>query len=397
MSSQVLLTPCLAIMGKIATSNSFLLDPERNPVLKRLLRVTVYDHFCAGTNMQELGRTVRRTKAMGFRGVILGYGKEIVLGDDAHSQNDVARQEQRKLEVVEQWKQGTLETLGMIGPGDILAIKFTGAGPLALDALRARLPMPPPVAAAMDEICAATARQGSRVWLDAEQQALQHCADDWTIELMRKHNRDGRILVYNTIQAYLKRAWENAERHVRLAAAEGWGLGVKLVRGAYIEHETRALIHDTKEETDKSYNDIAASFIAQRLPVSGEKLEKYPKSALFLATHNVDSVRAALKLYREQVEAGKPTPLLDCGQLQGMADEVSCELLQQNEEYAARSSPELQRTIPTVFKCLAWGSVSECTHFLYRRAIENRGAVTRTRHMAMALRKELWRRLFSRV
>lgn len=124
MSSSMLLRPCLALMSKVTSSASPLFDLEWNPILRRVLRRTVYDHFCAGTNPEEVKQTVGDVKDMGFRGVILGYGQEIVLGDDPHAQHSVAEQEKRRFQVVEEWKKGTLETLAMIGPGDILAIKW---------------------------------------------------------------------------------------------------------------------------------------------------------------------------------------------------------------------------------------------------------------------------------
>ena len=57
---------------------------------------------------------------------------------------------------------------------------------------------------AMDQICQAARAKNARIWIDAEQQILQTAIDSWTINVMRKYNRDGRVLVYNTIQAYLK-------------------------------------------------------------------------------------------------------------------------------------------------------------------------------------------------
>ena len=214
--------------------------------------------------------------------------------------------------------------------------------------------------------------------------------------MRRKYNRGRDPLVYNTIQGYLKGARENAATHIRLAASEGWSLGIKLVRGAYIDHETRSLIHDTKEETDKSYSDIATSIINQRLPgqAISESSKIFPRTALFLASHNMDSIRNSLTPYQERVNAGNPTVLLECGQLQGMADEISYALLKRNKEDKAARLPYAKPSIPTVFKCLTWGSMEECMHYLYRRAIENRGAVVRTKHMAKALRQELARRLY---
>ena len=132
--------------------------------------------------------------------------------------------------------------------------------------------MPPVLTRAMDEICLATREQGSRLWLDAEQQVLQHGLDDWAIEIMKKHNKSGPPLVYNTIQAYLKGSKTNLDRHLTLASEGGFGVGVKLVRGAYIEHEMRSLIHDTKEETDQSYDLLADAMIGCRMP-EGSQLD----------------------------------------------------------------------------------------------------------------------------
>lgn len=251
--------------------------------------------------------------------------------------------------------------------------------------------MPKIVADSMDEICEETRNQGSRLWIDAEQQALQPALDDWTIELMRKHNLGGNPLVYNTIQAYLKGSKANADRHIKLAAEEGWIVAVKLVRGAYIEHEVRTLIHDTKQDTDRCYDAIADSFISQKMPPGLNHLE-FPSSALFLATHNAASADKAVSNYCTRVAAGLPTTqTLECGQIMGMADELSCQLLQAHETSAGLESGGSKA--PGVFKCLSWGSVAECLGYLHRRAVENRGAIERTQHMVEALKKELRRRL----
>jgi hypothetical protein len=267
--------------------------------------------------------------------------------------------------------------------------RITGAGPIAVDAVREGLDIPPVVSHALDEICRAAEAQGSRLWMDAEQQVLQAGIDTWTINLMRKYNNDGKILVYNTIQAYLKGAKANLDRHVALAAKEGWGLGVKLVRGAYIEHEMRSLIHNTKEQTDKSYDLCADTLISQRLP---EGCDSFPQSSLFLASHNAASVTKAFATHRERCSAGLPAAILECGQIAGMADELSCNLIQGYEE-CINDSSYTKVVPPKVYKYLAWGTVAECMGYLHRRAIENRGAVERTKHMAEALGRELRRRM----
>lgn len=274
-----------------------------------------------------------------------------------------------------------------------LLSRLTGAGPIAVDAMQAGRPMPPYLEDALDEICNETRDKGCQLWIDAEQQALQTTVDEWTIALMRKHNRHRQALIYNTIQAYLKGARANAERHITLAAQEGWVVGIKLVRGAYIENEVRSLIHDTKEDTDRSYDDIANMMISQLLPKGLESLNlEFPDAALFLATHNAASAEKALHNFRERVETGRPAISMKCAQIMGMADELSCRLLQDYEKTtAAAKGPAMT---PRIYKCLPWGSVAECVGYLYRRAVENRGAVERTQHMADAMRQELGRRMF---
>ncbi|KAJ5049999.1 putative proline dehydrogenase [Penicillium chrysogenum] len=394
MTSKLFLRPALALMGVIATSKSPLLNPDRNLPLNKILRWTVYNHFCAGVNREEVLRTVTEVKKMGFQGIILGYSKEIVLGHDEMLSTDESGTSQysdKCYQVIEDWKEGTLETLRMIGPGDFLGVKLTGAGPIAVDAMASRKPMPEAMVKAVDEICIETEKQGSRLWLDAEQQVLQKGLDDWAIEMMRKHNRSPTPIVYNTIQGYLKGSKANLDHHITLAAQEGWSLGIKLVRGAYIEHETRSLIHDTQADTDRSYDLIADTLLCQRMPDGKEDLP-FPNAALFLATHNAASATKAIATRQDRLLANKPTVMLECGQIQGMADELSCELVQ-NYERALEQSSAANLTVPKAFKCLPWGSVAECMGYLHRRAIENRGAVERTRHMVTALRRELWRRI----
>ncbi|KAE8144966.1 FAD-linked oxidoreductase-like protein [Aspergillus avenaceus] len=391
MRSKIILRPALAILNILSSTKSPLLNADKNGILKRLVRLAVYDQFCAGANHAEVSKTIAQVKGMGYQGVILGYSKEIMLDPKDHPSRGhlgSKKYSDRCYEMVEEWKEGTLRTLRMLDQGDFLAVKLTGAGPIAVDAMVAHEPMPDILAKAVDAICLETAKQGSRLWLDAEQQALQPGLDQWAMAMMRKHNRSEMPVVYNTIQAYLKGSKANVNEHIKRAALEGWSLGIKLVRGAYIEHEIRSLIHDTKEETDQSYNWIADTLLCRRVP---DDLQRpFPHAALFLATHNAASTVKATATYQERLDTGLPTTYLECGQIQGMADELSCELLGKYESQL----PSHKAAIPRIFKCLTWGSVAECMGYLHRRAIENRDAVERTQHMKVALQKELWRRIF---
>lgn len=240
---------------------------------------------------------------------------------------------------------------------------------------------------ALNEICEETIKQNSRLWLDAEQNLLQTGLDEWAISIMRRFNRDGKALVYNTVQAYLKESKVNVDRHITLAANEGWAVGIELVRGAYIEHEVRYLIHDAKDDTDRCYDLIVNMLISQ-------PAENFPPTALFLATHNAASTEKALFAHRQRVANKQPTALLECGQVQGMADELSCKLVLNYEASHENHQSSKAAVAPRAFKYLVWGSVAECMGYLYRRGIESRGAVERTSNMVNALKQELKRRVF---
>lgn len=125
MTSKVFLQPSLSVLKALAISKSVLLNPDRNPLLNRLLRWTVYSHFCAGTNSKEVMQSVNKVKEMGYQGVILGYSKEIILDPHDHPTTEGASKvySPRCYEMIDEWKEGTLQTLRMIGPGDILAVK----------------------------------------------------------------------------------------------------------------------------------------------------------------------------------------------------------------------------------------------------------------------------------
>lgn len=110
-------------MKWLVESKSALLSPARNPLVNYLLRISIYNHFCAGTNETEVRRTVSDMKQLGFTGVILGYGREVVVNESSATvEGDESRQTAYE-GAVEEWKQGNLRTLKMIGSGDYLGIK----------------------------------------------------------------------------------------------------------------------------------------------------------------------------------------------------------------------------------------------------------------------------------
>ncbi|KAF7540446.1 hypothetical protein G7054_g1349 [Neopestalotiopsis clavispora] len=385
----------------MANSQSALLNPDRKPLLHVLVRKLCFDQFNASETETEVRKTIADFKSLGFRGVILGYAKEVnVTGGDTDFDVPSSAATELDSECVKAWSDGVLKTLKMVGHGDFLAVKFSGASEATLSVLAQGGEPPQNMWEAMLEICDATAKQGSRLWIDGEQQDLQPTIDEWTRRLMRRYNQGDKAIVYATMQSYLKSMEFNIGKHLRIARAEGWIFAVKLVRVAYIATENRSLIHDTIQDTHNAYNNIIKNMLRQEYP-NVPCNEPYPRSELFLATHNEDSIHQAWSTQELLQKAGKPTIELAFGQLQGMADELGCSLVQlASDGKAANTSHALQDArddyllaTPKVYKCLTWGSTRECMQYLLRRVRENADAFGRTRYWTVGFRKEVMRRL----
>ncbi|CAH0020940.1 unnamed protein product [Clonostachys rhizophaga] len=399
-----LLGPALSILSFFSKPRKGLFSLQDNLLLRKVFKGTLYNHFCAGENSQEVKATISNIKHMGFRGVILTYAAEVVV--DKTSEKVIANgivqskdetapgtlREHPQDQGIEEWRKGVLKTVGMIGEGDYLALKFTGAGPAVSSALETQKPIPRQMVKALEDVCHEAVKREARILVDAEQHYVQTGIDLVAMELMQKYNRNGQAIVFNTYQAYLKRTPQVLHKHLKEAQKGEFILGIKLVRGAYINSEPRHFINDTKEETDISYDRIAHRLLHGQYPLEEQVDEPLPRLELFLATHNRASVLKAYELQQAHEKDGLPLTKVQYGQLLGMADGVSCALLQLKQEAIDNGSTNS----PEAYKCLSWGTLEECSSYLLRRAVENRDAVTRTEEEYYALKKEAIRRLLRR-
>lgn len=126
-SSPRLLTPSLRLLSIVANPSSRFLDPDRNPLLRYALRKTLYAHFCAGENLDEVRKKLCNLKALGYSGVILGHGREIVLKYDEMLKADRGEFDLTPQEDVENWKRSNLETVRLVDEGGFVALKYVSS------------------------------------------------------------------------------------------------------------------------------------------------------------------------------------------------------------------------------------------------------------------------------
>ncbi|MDG1685723.1 MAG: proline dehydrogenase family protein [Flavobacteriaceae bacterium] len=221
--------------------------------------------------------------------------------------------------------------------------------------------------------CCQTAQEhGVALLVDAEEYSMQIATDQLVLDLMREFNISKAVL-YNTVQLYLVDGNHRLQQMHNLATKEGFYLGLKLVRGAYMEKERKITqkyglsspICASKSETDISFN-AAVYYCVKHLA----------NIAIVLGSHNEDSVSQALQLM-DRYEIAHNDHRIWFSQLLGMSDHMSFILA--NKGY-------------NVVKFVPFGPMDKLVPYLARRAEENTAIAGQTTKELELLLKELKRR-----
>eukprot|EP00192_Tetraselmis_astigmatica_P006095 CAMPEP_0117684884 /NCGR_PEP_ID=MMETSP0804-20121206/21395_1 /TAXON_ID=1074897 /ORGANISM="Tetraselmis astigmatica, Strain CCMP880" /LENGTH=507 /DNA_ID=CAMNT_0005496021 /DNA_START=401 /DNA_END=1924 /DNA_ORIENTATION=- len=200
-----------------------------------------------------------------------------------------------------------------------------------------------------------------RMLIDAEQSYFQPAIDALTMDLMKSYNtRD--TVVFNTYQCYLKGSHEKLQSHLEEAQTQGWKLGAKLVRGAYMKSERERAdalghpspVHETIEDTHYSFDRSVETMLHAVKAGNGE---------VVIASHNEQSVLTAMSLM-EELGLDNHNAGVMFGQLQGMCDFLTYSL-------SAKGYHS--------YKYLPYGPLHEVMPYLLRRAQENSAEIHRPR------------------
>ena len=382
-SSPTALGASTSLLRRMLNSRNPLFRIDGNPVMRGLLWETFYKQFCAGEAESQVAKTCRDLRSQGYAGVILEYALEVLADAEGNEKEDVAI-----------WRKGMLDTVEMAEPGDFVGLKWSGMGPAAMRRMADNKEPTERMGEAMHALCKAAAKKDIALLPAAEETWSLTGFHSWCLKMQKVYNIAGKSVVYATYQAYLKQTADSLAEHLKYAKDEGFTLGVKVVRGAYLGSDERSLIFPTIAGTHENYDAIATSLILRKYndvlrPASGEADQAFTDVNVVLATHNAESVRKAQELRQQQALRGEALTPLTFGQLQGMADEVSCTLIA-----AAKANEGDEKAVKErVFKCTTWGPMFDCLNYLLRRAAENKDAAGRTSETRNAMRAEIWRRL----
>ena len=351
-------------MGTALTNFSLKL---RLPV-EGMIRSTVFNQFCGGVSEQDCLSVIQIMYDKGV-GSVLDYSVE---GKDDEASLEATFQK-------------TMETIdfGNEHRNDgipIVVFKPTGFGRFAIfqkitegKSLTADEEKEwEKIKQRFDAACKKAYEYKLPILVDAEESWMQTAADDLVEEMMRKYNKEEAI-VYNTLQMYRHDRLPYLKGLYERAVADGFYIGVKVVRGAYMEKENERAAEQgyptpicaSKQATDDNYNAVVTYII-----------EHIDRIALFAGTHNEESAALIMDLMAKKGLA-KNDKRVWIAQLYGMSDHISFNASKEGYNVA---------------KYLPFGPVREVMPYLIRRAEENTSVAGQTGRELTLLSAEKKRR-----
>jgi proline dehydrogenase len=352
------------------------------PFTKTIIRKTIFKQFVGGENLEETAKVADKLEEYKVQ-VILDYGVE---GKEGEANFDHARDEFIKvityaatqanipfisIKVTGFARFSLLEKLDttMASLTGTLMKRYLGAVMLLTTDEKKEWHK---VRLRMLRVCEVAAAKNIAVLVDAEETWIQDPVDALTLLMTDTFNKD-KTVIFNTMQLYRNDRLQFLKDCHTAATERDFILGVKLVRGAYMDKErTRAAamnypspIQPDKESCDKDYNQAVEFCIGH--------LEKI---SVIIASHNEYSNLLGTQLLDKK---GLPHnhPHVHFSQLYGMSDNITFNL--------AKSGCSVSKYLP-------FGPIKDVIPYLMRRAQENSSVAGQTGRELGLIEKEMTRR-----
>ena len=334
--------------------------------IKGLIKNTVYEQFCGGESIEGSKETMN--KLAGFNvDTILDYsveGETIEIGYDRTTREII-----RICQAAKNEPNLPFCVVKLTGIGSTQVMKKLQSGKELTEDEKVKLQM---LHDRAHSIAQSAKENGLMFMIDAEESWIQDIIDDMALDLMREFNKDYPH-VYNTFQMYRHDMLQNLTDAIDLAKGESFHLGVKLVRGAYLEKEREAAedekrpspIQPDKKSTDRDYN--------KGLELCIENIDHI---GLCAGTHNDSSCIQLTELMSESDLDSKDTRVF-FAQLLGMSDNISFNLAQNGFNVA---------------KYVPYGPIDKVMPYLFRRAKENTAIAGQSTRELDLVKKEIKRR-----
>ena len=224
----------------------------------------------------------------------------------------------------------------------------------------------------VNKICKKAHQSKIPVMIDAEESWIQDVIDNITEGMMKAYNKE-QAVVFNTLQMYRKDRLDYLKKIHQDSKLNGYFLGFKFVRGAYLEKENKRakkMGYNTPIQTDKYDCD---NDYDRALEYACENIHGI---SICAGTHNEESSRYLMQLMKTY-KIEKNNTKVYFAQLMGMSNHISYNLA--NEGY-------------NVLKYMPYGPIKDMLPYLVRRAEENKSIAGQTGRELNFVKKELNRR-----
>ena len=320
-----------------------------------IVKRTVFKQFCSGANLEESMETVNKLYSKNVYSY-LSYSVEGAQNNDSFKKSC----------------QDVIDSIEFAS--DKKNIPFTVFKPTAIsktdNLMRGEIDKI--IFDRFDRICKKASEKNVKILIDAEESWIQDSIDSIVLMMMKKYNKQ-KTIVFNTVQMYRHDRLEYLKDLHNSSKQNDFEIGIKLVRGAYIEKENiratklnyKSPICESKKASDDNYNS-GVKFIISNLD----------KFNLFCGTHNEESIYKIINMIN-QMGMERSSDKIWFGQLFGMSDHITFNLA--NENY-------------NVVKYLPYGPIKEVIPYLIRRAEENTSVKGQTSRELTLIKNEISRR-----
>ncbi|MDA9563175.1 proline dehydrogenase family protein [Flavobacteriales bacterium] len=350
---------------KVSTSIALVAVKLHLPI-SGLIKATIFKQFCGGESRSDSEKVIKK---------LGNHNVKSILDYSIEGENHDAQFESTTEEIIKVIQHGKSND-----NIPVACVKITGIGSFQLlEKVNEKSTLNAQEAASfetiktrLDRLCSAAQSNGVPLYIDAEESWIQDTIDELVMEMMLRYNTE-KAFVFNTLQMYRWDRLSFFKESLKKAKENGIKLGVKIVRGAYIEKENdraeqkgyRSPIQPSKDATDRDYN-TALQFTIDNL----DYIE------ICAGTHNEYSSELLTELMAKKGIANDH-PHIYFSQLYGMSDQISFNL--------ASLGYNVSKYVP-------YGPVNSTLPYLIRRAEENTSMAGQVGNELKLIRKEQKRR-----
>lgn len=331
-----------------------------------LIEKTVFEMFCGGTSQQDCMPVVNEMHEMNVY-TVFDYSTE-----GKETEEEFEKGIQKNIEIIEFASDHEQIPFTVFKPTSVGAFAIwekVSAEETLTDAEQKSWAN---IERRVDKLCKTAFDLKVKLLMDAEESWIQTAADELIEKMMAKYNQE-QVFIYTTVQCYRWDRLQYIKDLRKRARNKGFKVGVKIVRGAYMEKENARAhkmgyptpICEDKEATDVNYNAVVLYTMQHLDDIS-----------IYIGTHNEVSSYLAMQIIEEK-ELDKNDDRIWFSQLYGMSNHITFNLAL-NGYNAAKFTP--------------FGEVDEVIPYLIRRAKENSSVKGQTGRELALLQEEKQRR-----